>query len=188
MVEMTEVATILNEATKNSLVILDEIGRGTSTYDGVSIAKAVAEYINSKAIGCKTLFATHYHELISLEDEQSGVRNFSVKVKRNGDDIKFLHKIVEGGTDDSYGIQVARLAGLPQKVIDRAKALLSEMEKAPKMSRELELREKENSEDQIDFAAIGRQNVINEIKTLDLDDMTPREAYAKLEELKGMLS
>ena len=187
MVEMTEVATILNEATGNSLVILDEIGRGTSTYDGVSIAKAVAEYINSKAIGCKTLFATHYHELISLEDEQSDVRNFSVKVKRNGDDIKFLHKIVEGGTDDSYGIQVARLAGLPQKVIDRAKALLSEMEKAPKMSRELELREKENSEEQMDFEAIGRQNVINEIKTLDLDDMTPREAYAKLEELKSML-
>ena len=188
MVEMTEVAEILSEATSRSLVILDEIGRGTSTFDGISIAKAVAEYINSKAIGCKTLFATHYHELISLEDEQSGVRNFSVKVKRNGDDIKFLHKIVEGGTDDSYGIQVARLAGLPQKVIDRAKALLCEMEKAPKTQRELELREKENSEEQIDFEAIGRQNVINEIKNLDLDDMTPREAYAKLEELKGMLT
>ena len=124
MVEMTEVATILNEATRNSLVILDEIGRGTSTYDGVSIAKAVAEYISSKAIGCKTLFATHYHELISLENELDGVRNYSVKVKRSGEDIKFLHKIVEGGTDDSYGIEVARLAGLPKKVTDRANSFL----------------------------------------------------------------
>ncbi len=187
MVEMTEVAEILKDATAKSLVILDEIGRGTSTFDGISIAKAVAEYINSKAIGCKTLFATHYHELISLENEQSGVRNFSVKVKRNGDDIKFLHKIVEGGTDESYGIQVAKLAGLPQKVIDRAKELLAGMEKAPKIQREMELRAKEEEEIQIDFEAIGRQNVINEIKALDLDDMTPREAYAKLEELKDML-
>lgn len=187
MVEMTEVAEILKDATAKSLVILDEIGRGTSTFDGISIAKAVAEHINSKAIGCKTLFATHYHELISLENEQSGVRNFSVKVKRNGDDIKFLHKIVEGGTDESYGIQVAKLAGLPQKVIDRAKELLAGMEKAPKIQREMELRAKEEEEIQIDFEAIGRQNVINEIKALDLDDMTPREAYAKLEELKDML-
>ena len=187
MVEMTEVATILNEATKNSLVILDEIGRGTSTYDGVSIAKAVAEYISSKAIGCKTLFATHYHELISLENELDGVRNYSVKVKRSGEDIKFLHKIVEGGTDDSYGIEVARLAGLPKKVTDRAKQLLAELEKAPKIQRELELRAEEESESQIDFEATGRQNVIAEIKNLDLDDMTPREAYAKLEELKAML-
>ena len=187
MVEMTEVAEILKDATAKSLVILDEIGRGTSTFDGISIARAVAEYINSKAIGCKTLFATHYHELISLENEQSGVRNFSVKVKRNGDDIKFLHKIVEGGTDESYGIQVAKLAGLPQKVIDRAKELLAGMEKAPKIQREMELRAKEEEEIQIDFEAIGRQNVINEIKALDLDDMTPREAYAKLEELKDML-
>ena len=187
MVEMTEVATILNEATRNSLVILDEIGRGTSTYDGVSIAKAVAEYISSKAIGCKTLFATHYHELISLENELDGVRNYSVKVKRSGEDIKFLHKIVEGGTDDSYGIEVARLAGLPKKVTDRAKQLLAELEKAPKIQRELELRAEEESESQIDFEATGRQNVIAEIKNLDLDDMTPREAYAKLEELKAML-
>ncbi len=187
MVEMTEVAEILREATSKSLVILDEIGRGTSTFDGISIAKAVAEYINSKAIGAKTLFATHYHELISLEDEQCGVRNFSVKVKRNGDDIKFLHKIVEGGTDDSFGIQVAKLAGVPDKVTERAKAILADMEKAPKIQRELMLREKENYEDQIDFEAIGRQSAINEIKSLDLDDMTPREAYAKLEELKKML-
>ena len=187
MVEMTEVAEILKDATAKSLVILDEIGRGTSTFDGISIAKAVAEYINSKAIGCKTLFATHYHELISLENEQSGVRNFSVKVKRNGDDIKFLHKIVEGGTDESYGIQVAKLAGLPQKVIDRAKELLVGMERAPRIQREMELRAREEEETQIDFEAIGRQNVINEIKALDLDDMTPREAYAKLEELKDML-
>lgn len=187
MVEMTEVSEILSEATSRSLVILDEIGRGTSTFDGISIAKAVAEYISSKAIGCKTLFATHYHELISLEQEQDGVRNFSVKVKKNGDDIKFLHKIIEGGTDDSYGIQVAKLAGVPTKVIDRAKTILADMEKAPKMQRELELREQEDGESQLDFEAMGRQSVINEIKNLDLDDMTPREAYAKLEELKGLL-
>ncbi|MCH5325279.1 MAG: DNA mismatch repair protein MutS [Eubacterium sp.] len=188
MVEMNEVAEILNDATKNSLVILDEIGRGTSTFDGISIAKAVAEYINSKAIGCKTLFATHYHELISMENEQSGVRNYSVRVKQKGDDIQFLHKIVEGGTDNSYGIQVARLAGLPKKVLDRAKEILAEMEKAPKIQRELELRSGEEAELQIDFEATARQNVINEIKHLDLDDMTPREAYAKLEELKNLLN
>ncbi|MDE6724532.1 MAG: DNA mismatch repair protein MutS, partial [Ruminiclostridium sp.] len=105
MVEMNEVAEILNEATKQSLVIMDEIGRGTSTFDGISIAKAVAEYINGKSIGCRTLFATHYHELIALERENEGIRNFSVAVVKKGDDIKFLHKIVEGGTDDSYGIE-----------------------------------------------------------------------------------
>ena len=187
MVEMTEVAGILSEATKNSLVILDEIGRGTSTYDGLSIAKATAEYISSKSVGCKTLFATHYHELISLENEIEGVRNFSVRVKRSKDDIKFLHKIVEGGTDDSYGIEVARLAGLPKKVTDRAKEILSGLERSGKVERELELRQMEEQEQQLDFEAIGRQNIINEIKNLELDDMTPREAYAKLEQLKGML-
>ncbi len=187
MVEMNEVAEILDNATKNSLVILDEIGRGTSTFDGVSIAKAVAEYILSKAIGCKTLFATHYHELISLEREREGVRNFSVRVKKKGDDIQFLHKITEGGTDHSYGIEAARLAGVPKKVLDRAKEILAEMEKAPRIQRELELRNSEEAQTQIDFEATARQNVISEIKGLELDDMTPREAYAKLEEFKKAL-
>lgn len=187
MVEMNEVAEILANATKNSLVILDEIGRGTSTFDGISIAKSVAEYISSKAIGCKTMFATHYHELISMEREQDGVKNFSVRVKQKGDDIQFLHKIAEGGTDNSYGIQVAKLAGLPKKVLDRAKEILAQMEQAPRVQRELELRSSEEEQTQIDFEATARHNVINEIKGLDLDDMTPREAYAKLEELKKSL-
>lgn len=186
MVEMNEVAEILQNATRDSLVILDEIGRGTSTFDGMSIAKAVAEYISSKAIGCKTMFATHYHELISMESELDGVRNYSVRVKKKGEDIQFLHKIVEGGTDNSYGIEVAKLAGVPQKVLMRARQILSDMEAAPKAQRELKLRAEEEG-GQIDFEATARQNVINEIKRLELDDMSPREAYAKLEELKNML-
>ncbi len=186
MVEMNEVAEILQNATRDSLVILDEIGRGTSTFDGMSIAKAVAEYISSKAIGCKTMFATHYHELISMESELDGVRNYSVRVKKKGEDIQFLHKIVEGGTDNSYGIEVAKLAGVPQKVLSRARQILSDMEAAPKAQHELKLRAEEEG-GQIDFEATARQNVINEIKRLELDDMSPREAYAKLEELKNML-
>ena len=129
MVEMSEVADIVKHATKNSLVILDEVGRGTSTFDGISIARAVSEYIStSRSLGCKTLFATHYHELIALEDELTGVKNYSVAVKRQGDNIKFLRKIVPGGADESYGIEVAKLAGLPNKIIGRAKSLLGEME------------------------------------------------------------
>jgi DNA mismatch repair protein MutS len=127
MVEMSEVADILRYATKNSLVILDEVGRGTSTFDGISIAQSVLEYI-TKEIGCKTLFATHYHELISLEDTLEGVKNFSVAVQKQGDTIKFLRKIIRGGADDSYGIEVGKLAGLPQVVIDRAKVILNQME------------------------------------------------------------
>jgi DNA mismatch repair protein MutS len=127
MVEMSEVADILKYATKNSLVILDEVGRGTSTFDGISIAQSVLEYITTE-IGCKTLFATHYHELIALEDSLEGVKNFSVAVQKQGDTIKFLRKIVRGGADDSYGIEVGKLAGLPQVVIDRAKVILNQME------------------------------------------------------------
>ena len=129
MVEMSEVADIVKHATKQSLVILDEVGRGTSTFDGISIAKAVSEYIStSKSLGCKTLFATHYHELIELENELPGIKNFSVAVAKNGDGIKFLRKIVPGGVDESYGIEVAKLAGLPNKIISRAKTLLEQLE------------------------------------------------------------
>ncbi|MBQ8928483.1 MAG: DNA mismatch repair protein MutS [Oscillospiraceae bacterium] len=129
MVEMKEVADILRYATKDSFVILDEVGRGTSTFDGVSIARAVAEHMaTGRGLGCKTMFATHYHELISLEGEIPGVKNFSVAVRKGRDGIRFLRKIVPGGTDDSYGIDVARLAGLPNKVLSRARAVLSEME------------------------------------------------------------
>ncbi len=186
MVEMNEVAEILSGATDKSLVILDEIGRGTSTFDGISIAKSVAEYINNK-IGCKTLFATHYHELIALEKENRGIRNYSVAVSKKGDDIKFLHKIIEGGTDNSYGIEVAKLAGLPAKVIEASKKTLKSMERGSKIDLEKQLLEDE-AEEEFDFAAIARKNAIQTIKNLDLDNMTPREAFAQLEELKQMLS
>lgn len=186
MVEMNEVAEILKGATDKSLVILDEIGRGTSTFDGISIAKSVAEYMNNK-IGCKTLFATHYHELISLEKENEGIRNYSVAVTKKGDDIKFLHKIVEGGTDNSYGIQVAKLAGLPQKVIDAAKKTLKNMELESKIDLEKELREEESLDSLYDFSALARKDAIQMIRNLDMDDMTPREAFTKLEEIKRMI-
>lgn len=186
MVEMTEVAEILKNATKNSLVLLDEIGRGTSTFDGMSIAKATAEYINNK-IGCKTLFATHYHELTALEKNNKGVRNYSVAVMKKGDDIKFLHKIVEGGTDNSYGIEVAKLAGLPPKVIDAAKTALKDIELGSKIDLEKRLNEEEEQKQQFDFSSIAKNDVIQAIKNLDLDDMTPRDAYARLAEFKDML-
>lgn len=185
MVEMSEVAEILKNATNKSLVVLDEIGRGTSTFDGMSIAKAVAEFINNK-IGCKTLFATHYHELIALEKDNKGIRNYSVAVMKKGDDIKFLHKITEGGTDNSYGIEVAKLAGLPNKVIEAAKTALSEIERGSKIELEKRLSEEEEQEE-FDFSAIARKNVILSIKNLDMDNMTPREAYSALEEFKNML-
>ncbi len=186
MVEMNEVAEILKGATKKSLVILDEIGRGTSTFDGISIAKSVAEYINGK-IGCKTLFATHYHELVSLEKENEGIRNFSVAVTKKGDDIKFLHKIVEGGTDNSYGIEVAKLAGLPSKVIEAAKKTLKSMELDSKIDLEKQLEEEESLDSVYDFSALARKNAIQMIQNLDMDDMTPREAFNRLEEIKKML-
>ena len=130
MVEMMEVATILKEATQNSLVILDEIGRGTSTYDGLSIAWAVAEYIADKEkCGAKTLFATHYHELTELEEKIEGVKNYSIAVKEKGEDIVFLRKIVNGGTDESYGVHVAKLAGVPQVVTAKANEILQSLER-----------------------------------------------------------
>ena len=130
MVEMNEVANILKDATPKSLVVLDEIGRGTSTYDGLSIAWAVAEYIADKEkIGCKTLFATHYHELLQLEEKVEGIKNLHVEVKEKGEDIIFLRKIVDGGTDESYGIHVAKLAGVPNTVVNRANKILRSLEK-----------------------------------------------------------
>ncbi|MCL1823303.1 MAG: DNA mismatch repair protein MutS [Oscillospiraceae bacterium] len=185
MVEMTEVAEILRNATKKSLVILDEIGRGTSTFDGISIAKAVAEYINNK-IGCKTLFATHYHELISLERKNTGIRNFNAAASKKGDELHFLHKIVEGGVDDSYGIEVAKLAGIPEKVINSAKGSLKLMELGSKIELEAELREREE-EAQIDFSSLARESVINKLKMLDVNALTPLEALQTLSELKKEL-
>ena len=184
MVEMNEVAEILKNATKNSLVILDEIGRGTSTFDGISIAKSVAEYICC-SIGAKTLFATHYHELISMEKEQRGVRNFSVAVTKRGDDIKFLHKIVEGGTDDSYGIEVAKLAGLPNKVVNRAKEELKELEISGKV-RMAEAIEK-SRDNQFSLTAVEEQNAVARLRAADLNSMTPLDAMMLIKELKETL-
>lgn len=173
MVEMSEVADIVKHATKNSLVILDEVGRGTSTFDGISIARAVSEYISTnRSMCCKTLFATHYHELISLEKELDGVRNFSVAVKRQGDSIKFLRKIVPGGVDESYGIEVAKLAGLPNKIINRAKELLEQLEAENKKAR---IAAQQIESDQISFDKISDSIVTDRLRKTNIDEMTDSE-------------
>ncbi|MGN0608234.1 MAG: DNA mismatch repair protein MutS [Oscillospiraceae bacterium] len=184
MVEMSEVADILKNATKQSLVILDEVGRGTSTFDGISIATSVAEYIaNPRVLGCKTLFATHYHELIKLADRIEGVNNFSVAVKKIGEDIRFLRKIVPGGVDDSYGIEVAKLAGLPNKVLNRAKELLNEMElaKAEEKNRPVQ------DDGQISFSAMRDDRVLDRLRKTNPDEFTDAEAKAFLKELTASL-
>lgn len=187
MVEMSEVADILKHATKQSLVILDEVGRGTSTFDGISIATAVAEYIaNKKKIGCKTLFATHYHELIGLEGRVEGVNNYSVAVKKYGESIKFLRKIVEGGVDDSYGIEVAKLAGLPKGVVSRAKELLSEME-AEKYAQS-GVPKKQEEEQQISFGSMKEEQVLSRLRKTNPDEYSPRDAMLLLQELCDMLN
>jgi DNA mismatch repair protein MutS len=166
MVEMSEMACILNTATKNSLLILDEIGRGTATYDGLSIAWAVLEHI-VKVTGAKTMFATHYHELTVLENELEGVKNLSVSVKELGDNIVFLHKIVQGGADRSFGIQVGALAGLPDSVVWRAKQILKGLEKKPK----------QNGLTLEDYAqSVVVDEVYSQIKRIDPDELSPKEA------------
>ena len=182
MVEMSEVADILKHATKQSLVILDEVGRGTSTFDGISIATAVAEHIaNTRKIGCKTMFATHYHELIGLEGRVDGVKNYSVAVKKYGDSIKFLRKIVEGGVDDSYGIEVAKLAGLPKNVINRAKEILSEMEKEKAEGRNA------SADGQISFGALNDEEVLSRLRKTNPDEFSPADAKLFLQEICDML-
>lgn len=179
MLEMVEVANILKNATKNSLVILDEIGRGTSTFDGLSIAWAVSEHMAQK-IGAKTLFATHYHELTQLEDTIEGVKNYSVAVKKHGDDITFLRKIVRGGTDDSFGIEVSALAGVPKPVVTRAKEILKQIE-----SGNVEKPEKivKNETSQFDIFDNTRNEIFDELKDMDVTTYTPIEALNKLYEL-----
>lgn len=187
MVEMSEVAEILKHATRQSLVILDEVGRGTSTFDGISIATAVAEYIaNKKKIGCKTLFATHYHELIGLEGRVEGVKNYSVAVKKYGESIKFLRKIVEGGVDDSYGIEVAKLAGLPKGVVARAKELLADMEAEKYASGAAPVKKEE--EQQISFGSMKEEQVLSRIRKTNPDEYSPRDALLLLQELCDMLN
>ncbi len=178
MLEMVEVANILKNATSDSLVILDEIGRGTSTYDGLSIAWAVSEHMANK-IGAKTLFATHYHELTQLEDTIPGVKNYSVAVKKHGDDITFLRKIVRGGTDDSFGIEVSALAGVPKPVVSRAKEILKQIE-----SGGVEMPEKvQKPDDQIDIFDGVANEIFEELKRMDVTTYTPIEALNKLYEL-----
>lgn len=185
MVEMSEVADILKNATPNSLVILDEVGRGTSTFDGVSIARAVAEHIcTSKKLGCKTLFATHYHELIGLEDELEGVKNYSIAVNKHGGTIRFLRKIVRGGIDESYGVDVAKLAGLPAKVINRAREILEEMESAHKSEKTAAA---DNSEEQISFGSINREAALEMLERTNISELTDSECRELLKDMAELL-
>ncbi len=183
MVEMREVSDILRYATKNSLVILDEVGRGTSTFDGISIARSVAEYISSKKIGCKTMFATHYHELIDLENTIDGVKNYSIAVKKHGDSIRFLRKIVPGGVDDSYGIDVAKLAGLPERVLKRAKAILTEME--INATKEKTVTESENG--QISFADLRQEQAVSILRQTNPDELSDSECRELLVDVLSLL-
>ncbi len=186
MVEMMEVATILKEATKNSLVILDEIGRGTSTYDGLSIAWAVAEYIADKnKCGAKTLFATHYHEMTTLEKEGNGIKNYSIAVKEKGEDIIFLRKIVEGGTDESYGVHVAKLAGVPKDVTKRANEILRSLErKSILKDKKPEKEDKKKVEGQFDLFNYKLAEVAHELDMVNLDELTPIDALNTLVRIK----
>ncbi len=184
MVEMKEVAEILRYATKDSLVILDEVGRGTSTFDGISIARAVAEHICSgRGLGCKTMFATHYHELIALENDMQGVKNYSIAVRRSKDGIRFLRKIVPGGTDDSYGIEVAKLAGLPNAVLTRARTLLAGLE-AQEGSHEAAPEE----ETQYSFSRQQEAEIPRRLRRTNIDELTDAECRELLNELTAMLS
>ncbi|MCI9360964.1 MAG: DNA mismatch repair protein MutS [Hungatella sp.] len=203
MVEMTEVANILRNATRSSLIILDEIGRGTSTFDGLSIAWAVAEYIsNTKVLGAKTLFATHYHELTELEGTMSGVTNYCIAVKEQGDDIVFLRKIVKGGADKSYGIQVAKLAGVPEPVIVRAKELVEELSSADITARAREIAEASSNvtqrrtvtkPDEVDlnqmtiFDTVRNEDIIKELEEVQVNEITPVEALNILSRLQSKL-
>ena len=203
MVEMTEVANILRNATRSSLIILDEIGRGTSTFDGLSIAWAVAEYIsNTKILGAKTLFATHYHELTELEGTMSGVTNYCIAVKEQGDDIVFLRKIVKGGADKSYGIQVAKLAGVPDPVIARAKELVAELSSADITAKAREIAEASANvtqrrtvtrPDEVDlnqmsiFDTVKNEDIIRQLEEIQINEITPMEALNILSRLQSKL-
>ena len=203
MVEMTEVANILRNATSKSLLILDEIGRGTRTFDGLSIAWAVIEYISdSRLLGAKTLFATHYHELTELEGKIDNVNNYCIAVKEKGDDIVFLRKIVKGGADKSYGIQVAKLAGVPELVIGRAKEIVEELSDEDITARVSEIASKERvvkkkpkvkKYDDVDIAqmslfdTVKDDDVLEELKNLDVGNMTPIDALNTIYRLQNKL-
>ncbi len=188
MVEMNEVASILKNATRNSLIVFDEIGRGTSTFDGMSIARAVLEFVcRKKSLGAKSLFATHYHELTAMEGMLDGVKNYSIAVKKRGDDITFLRRIVKGGADQSFGIEVAKLAGVPDSVVKRAKVILKELEKN---AVEIEFKanasfdDEEENEIQYNFAVNGKNEILELLKAIDVNTLTPIEAMQTLYDLK----
>ncbi|MBO5523002.1 MAG: DNA mismatch repair protein MutS, partial [Roseburia sp.] len=199
MVEMNEVANILRNATSNSLLVLDEIGRGTSTFDGLSIAWAVVEHIsNPKLLGAKTLFATHYHELTELEGKLNNVNNYCIAVKEKGEDIVFLRKIVPGGADKSYGIQVAKLAGVPDSVIERAKEIVDQLiaNDIASVARGIAVengthKKKKEKLDEVDltqmslFDTVKDDDIIEELRNVDVGNLTPIEALNKLYELQN---
>ncbi len=186
MLEMNEVAYILRNATKRSLIIYDEVGRGTSTFDGMSIARAIVEYTNSKKIGAKTLFATHYHELTVMEEEFDGIVNYNIAAKKRGDNITFLRKIVKGSTDDSYGIEVAKLAGLPNEVIRRAKEVLASVERTAKALTTAEV-EEPSDDGLIRMDDCVHEQVIEELRAVDINTLSPYEAMSFLFDLKKRL-
>lgn len=203
MVEMNEVANILRNATSNSLLILDEIGRGTSTFDGLSIAWSVIEFIsNTKILGAKTLFATHYHELTELEGKINNVNNYCIAVKEKGDDIVFLRKIIKGGADRSYGIQVAKLAGVPEMVIDRAKEILLELLDKDILERvqniavpqKSDTKNKTEAPDELElnqlslFDTVKDEDVIEELKNIEISTLTPLDALNTLYRLQNKLN
>jgi len=189
MLEMSEVAAILKNATRRSLIIYDEVGRGTSTYDGMSIARAVVEYTHSKKIGAKTLFATHYHELTVMEDEFDGIVNYNIAAKKRGDSIIFLRKIVRGGTDDSYGIEVAKLAGVPSEVVRRAREILKDIEAQDKPARACTAATAQPEFDLLGGISASKDTeVADRIRAIDINTTTPIEAISILYELKKLLS
>jgi len=189
MVEMTEVAELLKNATPRSLLILDEIGRGTSTYDGMAIARAVVEYCaNKKHLGCKTLFATHYHELTALEGALAGVKNYNIAAKKRKDEVIFLRKVVRGGADESYGVEVAKLAGVPERVIRRAKEILAELESGASSDQCSSVPAGEEPPAQVTLGDLGGETVLKKLRMTDVNLLTPIEALNLLAELKRDLN
>ena len=186
MVEMWEVSNILKYATSKSLLILDEIGRGTSTYDGMAIARAVLEYAaNPKQLGAKTLFATHYHELSAIEQELGNVRNYNIAVKKRGDKMIFLRKIVPGATDDSHGVEVAKLAGLPNPVVNRAREILQQLE--AESGKPVVITQRATEDDQISMMDLSAQQIRQALESIQVETLTPIEAMNELYKLKKLL-
>ena len=187
MVEMVELALILTHATRRSLLVLDEIGRGTSTYDGMAIARAVVEFIhNNPRLGSRTLFATHYHELTELSNILPNIVNYNVAVAEEGDDIVFLHRLMPGGTDRSYGVHVARLAGIPRAVVNRAHEILAELEAA---GGDFVIKPRDTSDQpaQLSFFQTDPDPVVKYVQELDVDELSPLDAITKLYELKRLV-